>query len=112
MVATLTAYALVVQVLLAAVGNGAALAHALSSAETGVLCLSATVGTGAPPSSDGTRSSDLCCIAPVLVGTAAPVVNIAPALAVLRSALTPRPLGRASATITAVVRARAPPGIG
>lgn len=113
MIAAVTAYALVVQVLLAALGNGAALVHAFDGVSRGVLCVSADIGADAAPgpSDDGAGRTDLCCLAPVLVGTMAPVLAVGPLVPTLRMALASAVETGAAAIHPAEARARAPPGI-
>lgn len=107
MIAWLAAYALIVQVILAAVGNGTALAHDLD----GRAFLCNTIGlVAAPDDADRPVAPELCCVATAVTSAPPPlpVVSLRP-VATLRLvfAAPPPTLDAAAPPLTS--RARAPP---
>jgi hypothetical protein len=111
-IAGIAAYVLVMQVMLGAVANGAALDHALDG--QWLICNGAPLAVPAPAPAehpvDHPAARELCCVVPVLAATPAPLAPlIARPLAVLAEVLVAPVVDHAGFPTDPPRRARAPP---
>jgi hypothetical protein len=107
-IAGIAAYVLVMQVMLGAVANGAALGHALDG--QWLICNGAPLAAPVSQPSDRPAARELCCVVPALAATPAPLVPvIARPLAVLAEALAASVVDHARFAADPPRRARAPP---
>lgn len=107
-IAGIASYVLLLQVMLGAVGSGAALGHALDGRF--MICNGGPVAVPPPDPAGRPVVRDLCCVVPALAAAAAPVVPaVVRTVAVLRETLAAAIPARSGAPAAPPTRARAPP---